>query len=135
MKKILFICKYNAFRSRVAEEYFKKINRNKDISAISQGFIIGGKSDEVQRKIARKFGINIIGKSKPVNLKELLEADKIIVVADDIPEIMFNYWTKPLKSKLEIWKIPDEQKRNSKNIENIIKNIMKRVEKLVGELR
>ncbi len=28
---IIFVCKYNRFRSRVAEAYFKKINKDKNI--------------------------------------------------------------------------------------------------------
>ena len=31
VKKILFVCKFNRFRSKVAEAYFKKINRNRRI--------------------------------------------------------------------------------------------------------
>ena len=40
-KSILFVCKYNRFRSRVAEAYFKKINKNKNISVKSAGIIKG----------------------------------------------------------------------------------------------
>ena len=136
MKKIIFLCKHNIFRSRAALDYFKKTNKNKNIIAVSRGFIMGGgKPDPVQTRIAKKFGISLKGKSKPVNLQELVKANKIIVVANDIPKIMFNYSIINLQKKLRIWKIPDEQKGNSKNIENIIKNIMKRVEELVEELR
>lgn len=53
--KILFICKYNAFRSRIAEEYFKKINKNSKIQVISRGFIMGGNSDNEQREISNKL--------------------------------------------------------------------------------
>lgn len=64
--KILFICKYNAFRSRVAEEYFNKINRNKKITTLSRGIIMGGDSDPDQKTISKKLlGINI-GKEKTI---------------------------------------------------------------------
>ena len=88
--KILFICKYNAFRSRVAEEYFKKINKNPEINVISRGFIIGGKSDKEQRYISKELlGINIGERDPmPLRLQELIESDLIIVVANDIPKII-----------------------------------------------
>ncbi|MDP2629028.1 MAG: hypothetical protein Q8P15_04000 [Nanoarchaeota archaeon] len=136
MKQIIFICKYNAFRSRIAENYFKKINKNKKISAISAGFIMDEGPDRTQISGAKKIaGIDISRqKAVPVKMSDLRKVEKIIVVAYDIPEIMFNNGLYNLKKKLEIWKIPDEQKGNSKNIERIIKNIMKKVEKLNKEL-
>ena len=39
--KILFICKYNRFRSRVAAAYFKKINKNSKIKVESAGKDMG----------------------------------------------------------------------------------------------
>jgi protein-tyrosine-phosphatase len=130
--KIIFICKYNAFRSRVAEEYFEKINKNSKIKTISRGFIMGGNSDSEQRKISKKLlGINIAKrKPLPIKIQELKEADLIIVVANDIPKIMFNYQNAPLQKKLIIWKVKDEQKRNKSNINNIVLQIKERVENL-----
>jgi len=130
--KLLFICKYNAFRSRVAEEYFNKINRNKKIKTISRGLIMSGGSDKEQRQIAKDLlGINIAKRNPlPLRLNELIEADKIIVVANDIPEIIFNYSLKPILKKVTIWKIKDEQRRNKKNIKKIVLSIKEKVEEL-----
>jgi protein-tyrosine-phosphatase len=130
VKKIIFICKYNVFRSKVAEAYFKKTNQDKTITAISRGFVMGGKADKIQKKVARKLGVELKEGSKPVNLQELIDAGKIIVVANDIPKIMFNYWLKPIKKKVVIWKIKDEQRMNKKNIEKIVKKIKSKVIKL-----
>lgn len=133
--KIIFICKYNAFRSKIAESYFKKINKNPQIKVISRGFFMGDRADNVQRKMAKTLlDVKIQGDSVPVNINELVSANKIIVVANDIPKIMFNYSYEDLQKKLEIWRIKDEQKKNVKNIENIIKAIKKRVSSLVKEL-
>jgi protein-tyrosine-phosphatase len=135
IKNILFICKYNAFRSRFAESYFNKLNKNKSIKVISRGFIMNARSDSIQRGIAKKFNGNIdIGKSKSIKLNELIEADLIIVVANDIPKIMFNYSLKPISKKVVVWRIKDEQKKNEKNIIKIVKKIQKKVEKLIGKL-
>lgn len=135
--KILFICKYNAFRSRVAEEYFNKINKNKDITAFSQGIIIGGEPDREQIELSKKIlGINIAKrKPLPLALQNLFEADLIVVVANDIPKIIFNYRSGLLFNKVIIWKIKDEQMRNKDNIKKIIFLIKKRVDKLNRRLK
>ena len=134
--KILFICKYNAFRSRIAEEYFNKINRNPKIKTISRGLIMGGNSDKEQREISRKLlGINIAKRnSLPVKKSELKEADLIIVAADDVPRIIFNYNNNILQRKERIWKIKDEQKRNKENIKKIALLIKNKVDELNREL-
>jgi protein-tyrosine-phosphatase len=130
--KILFICKYNAFRSRVAEEYFNKINKNKKITTISRGLITGGSPDKEQIELSKKIlGINIIKrKPLPLTIQNLKEADLIVVVANDIPKIIFNYRSRRLFKKVIIWKIKDEQMRNKDNIKKIILLIKKKIEKL-----
>ena len=132
--KIIFLCKYNAFRSKVAESYFNRINKNKKVKAISRGFIMGGNADVVQRKVAKRFGTEIKGKPKSITLNELEEADKIIVVAGDIPKIMFDYQLSPLIKKVEFWGIKDEQKKNQRNVEKIVNRIIKKVNRLVKRM-
>ena len=134
--KILFICKYNAFRSRIAEEYFKRINKNNKIQAISRGFIMDGKADNEQRRLAKNIlGINIAKRNPlPIKVQDLIGADLIVVVANDIPKIMFNYGLVSLKNKIIFWNVKDEQKRNKKNIKKIIFTIKKKVDKLNRKL-
>ena len=132
--KILFLCKYNAFRSKVAESYFNKINKNKKNKAISRGFILGGAPDKTQTRVAKKFGAEIKGTQRAVSLKELIDADKIIVVANDIPKVMFNYQLAPIKKKVIKWRIKDEQKQDQKRAEKIVKKIIKKVKILVNKL-
>jgi protein-tyrosine-phosphatase len=137
MVKILFICKYNAFRSRVAEEYFRKINKNRNVHVLgSRGLIMGGFSDKAQQEVSKKIlGININERTpRPLTIKDMKEADKIIVVANDIPKIIFNYWNAPIMKKVVIWKIKDEQKRNKKNIRKIVLAIKRKVDKLNRKL-
>ncbi len=132
--KILFVCKYNRFRSRVAEAYFKKINKNKKIKAESAGIIRGQYPlSSVQVKIAKEYGLNIEGKPKSLNINQLNSANKIIVVADDIPRIVFNY--PRFKNKLIMWKIKDEWDGNAKNNRKIIEQIIKNVKRLVKGLK
>ena len=136
--KILFVCKYNRFRSKVAEAYFKTINKNKSILAEGVGFIkVDKKLDSKEKKrnflIKKNFGIAVKGRSIGMKGSLLVEADKIIVVADDVPKMMFNYrlW----KDKVEIWKSKDEDKANEQNINKIVKFIISKVNKLVNDLK
>ena len=135
LKKILFVCKYNAFRSRVAEEYFNKINpRN---GAISRGIIMGEDSDGVQRKVAKfLLGINI-SKRKPLPLtfQDMKNSDLIVVVANDIPKIIFNYPLPSIQKKLVIWKIKDEQNMNEANIRKIVLAIKRKIDALTKKLQ
>ncbi len=132
--KILFICKYNAFRSKVAESYFRKINKNKKIKVSSAGFIDGGGADKTQRAVAKKLDSEIKGTSKRLSLKLLREQDLVVVVAKDVPKIMFNHSMGYGKTKFVYWGMKDEQLQNRKVVEKIVKKIKKKVERLVKKL-
>ncbi len=132
--KILFICKYNRFRSQVAEKYFGKINKNKNIQAESAGIIEVDKpltSNEKIRNafIKKMFGLKLRRKSRGLKASILEEADKIIVVADDVPKEIFSGggW----KDKVTIWKIKDEKAADKKNVNKLTKRIIKKVDALV----
>jgi len=134
--KLIFICKYNAFRSRVAEEYFNKINKNKRITAISRGFIYGGDADIEQQEMAKELlGVNI-AKRNPlqITLEDMKNSDIIIVVANDIPRRMFDYKSYKFIKKVRFWKIKDEQYKDKKNIKRIMFGIKRRVDKLNKQL-
>lgn len=142
---ILFVCKHNVFRSKVAEAYFKKINKNKKVKAESAGLIkpdifseIEKKLIILQRKTAKEFGIDIIDGSKSLSIKLLKKQDIIIIVADDVPEYVFNSKFY-LKSDLKIivWKIPDVKGEESDEalIKEDILKIMKNIDKLVEDLK
>jgi protein-tyrosine-phosphatase len=134
--KILFICKHNVFRSRIAEEYFKKINLNKKIEVISRGIVMGGHSDKEQRGIPKKLlGIDIDNRKPiPLTKRDLENSDKIIVVANDIPRRIFDYQSIYIQDKVFIWKIKDEQLQNKKNIKITTLEIKKRVDELNKKL-
>ncbi|MEN7982382.1 MAG: hypothetical protein ABFQ65_02960 [Nanoarchaeota archaeon] len=136
MVKILFICKYNAFRSKVAESYFRKLNKNKKIKVSSAGFIDGGGADKTQKAVAKKLlGVEIKGKIKHLSLKLIREQDLVVVVAKDVPKIMFNHSGGYGKTKFVYWGIKDEQLKNRKNVEIIVRKIMKGVERLIRKLK
>jgi protein-tyrosine-phosphatase len=133
--RILFVCKYNRFRSRVAEAYFNKINKNKKIKAESAGIIRGFYPlNKTQVKNAEKFGINIIGKPRGLSMELLKRIDLIVITANDVSKEIFQFNKKYLQ-KIIVWKIQDV-KRGSNEKGNIksIKLIIRKVNELVKEL-
>ena len=125
MKNILFVCKYNRFRSKVAEAYFSKINRNKNVRAKSAGLISGTPISREQKKIVREFGINIRGKPCGLSSKLLKWQNVTVVVADDVPPEIFKD-NKDYGKETIVWNIPD---RNES-----VKEIIKRVDELNKKL-
>ena len=80
MTNILFICKFNRFRSKVAEAYFKKINKNPKNQAKSAGLIVGTALNRHQKARAREFGIKLTGRPKPLTAELLVWADFFVIV-------------------------------------------------------
>ena len=130
-KKILFICKHNRFRSKIAEAYFNKINKNKKIKAISGGIIKGIPIAKNVIDFGKKNGLRINKQTRGLDEAELEKIDKIIIVADNIPPSLFKRW----KKKLIVLKIPDCSQNDKKRIEKISKLIMKKVDKFAEELK
>jgi len=139
--KILFVCKYNRFRSRIAEAYFKKINKNKNIKAESAGLIAGfSPLNKYQIKAARDYGIYLSGKPRAMSMDLLKNQNKIIVVADDVPKDVFDVpfdarKSYPYTKKVIIWKIPDINDGNIfQKSKKTILTIMKKVDELNKKL-
>ena len=126
---ILFVCKYNVFRSRVAEAYFNQINKSKNVRAKSAGIIAGGAMGEKQKAAVEKAGLILEGKSKGLNTKILNWQNTTIIVADDVPPLIFNK-NKKYGKRTIIWKIKDTKVKEGKDIPAIIKKIKKKVEEL-----
>jgi protein-tyrosine-phosphatase len=140
MKKILFVCKHNLFRSKIAEIYFRKINKQAEFQASSAGVIKGDllnknqlRALDLQKLVAKKFGINIKRNPRGLSTKLLKNQDLIIIVANDVPKVIFN--NKSYIKKVVFWKIFDINKGTKEEIENIIKLIIKKVDELVKNLK
>ena len=128
--KIAFVCKYNRFRSQIAETYFDQLNKNKSIKLYSAGVIKGWPIAKTTKKVAKELGINLKGKTKTLNEDLLVSLDLIIVVADNVPGNLFKGRVK----KVIVWKIKDANQSNEKEIAKVIKQIKPKVEKLVKQL-
>ena len=132
-KKILFVCKYNRFRSKIAEEIFNKLNRNNRNRAKSAGIIRGSPIDPIQRETCKKLGIVLRGTPKGISTSLLKWQNMIVIVGDDIPSELFKD-NKKYGKKLLIWKIPDSKTNNKKEIIRIVKRIENKVKRLIKEV-
>ncbi len=132
---ILFVCRHNRFRSKFAEAYFKKINRNKNILVKSAGIFPGEYPlDKTEVKVARKLGVEIKGRPKPVTTDLLNWNDLLVLITNDLPspKKIFNYGK--FRNDVIVWKIKDDYGGNERDIENILRRIMERVEWLSKQL-
>jgi len=133
--RILFVCKHNRFRSRIAEAYFNKINKNKKIKAKGCGLIQDNfPLDKNEVEIARELGLDISGKPKGISSKLLDWQDLIIVVANDIKSSILDENVK-FGKKIIYWQIPDENNGNRENIHKIINQIMGKIDNFIGEIK
>jgi|SRR3989338_4965211 len=130
---ILFVCRYNRFRSRIAEAYFKKINKNKNIKAKSAGLFKGNPLNPRTVKVAKKFGLNIKGKVRGLSSKLMVWQNVTVIVADNVPKSVFNRNVKYGKKVIK-FSIRDVSYENEKEIKKTIDKIIKKIDKLVKDL-
>ncbi|MBI2004344.1 hypothetical protein HYS72_02670 [Candidatus Pacearchaeota archaeon] len=129
MKKfnILFVCKYNRFRSRISEAYLRKINKNKRIKADSAGIFKGNPISKKIISIGKKLGLKIKGAPKSINIKLLKWQNIIVIVADNIPKKLFSF-NKKRGKKTIVWKIKDDIKSIPiiiRKVDELNKNLQK----------
>ena len=126
-KNILFVCKNNLFRSKIAEVYFNEINKNKKIKSSSAGVFQGEDLPKKTLRIVKKLGINIKGKPRAMSSKLLKEQDLIVIVANDVPKYLFKH--KPVK-KLVRFGVEDVYNLNEKKIIKAVKQVMNKMDNL-----
>lgn len=134
VKQILFICKHNRFRSKVAEALFKKYNKNKKIKVKSAGtspdYILVAKN---VTKVLKVLGANKINrKPKKINQELIDDSDLIVIVANNINKKELG----DIKGKkIIIWKIKDTSQHDYLGILKRANLIEKRIKKLVSMLK
>jgi protein-tyrosine-phosphatase len=135
LTNILFICKFNRFRSQAAESYFNQINKNPNYTASSAGFILplGLTLMENQVKVAKEQGVDMKGIPKSLTAKMLQDSDIYVIVADDIPRKMLN--AKKYNKTMYVWKIPDAHHDDNQAIANSVNRIKKKIEQLLKKLK
>ncbi len=132
-KKILFICKHNRFRSKVAEMFFKKYNTNKNYVGMGAGLLPGSYPlDKIQVKVAKEFGIELSGKPKPITMELLSKIDILVIVADNVPSEIFNSKKYGLDERR--WEIHDTINCDEEEVRKIMLKIENKVIDFVREL-
>ena len=132
---VLYVCRYNRFRSRVAEEYFNQINKNRNVHTDSAGLIMGSQPlTKEELKIPKNMGLNLSRKSpKGLSTDLMRKTNWVVIVADNVPKKVFS--VSKIKRKITVWKMKDMVHGESKAlIEKKIRKIMKKVRKLVKKL-
>jgi len=133
--KILFVCKHNRFRSKVAEAVARKLDVRKRDEYKSAGVQIDILRPYVAgsvKKIMKEKGYKIIDeKARQVNDFDLAWADKIVIVADNVASDIFDGKT---KAEVKVWLIRDADESELEKISKIVGEIEIRVKKLVASL-
>lgn len=121
--KILFVCKHNRFRSKVAEALFRKLNKKDEVKSAGIFLDIAKQYVCENVKIAlKKRGIeNIDEKARELNDYDLDWADKIIVVANNVNKNLFP------ENKTEIWNVGDADENEKEKIEEIVSSIERKL--------
>jgi len=124
-KVILFVCRGNRFRSRLAEEIFNK-NATRGFIAESAGITYQKHNDRATPKVLKEIGIEMnIRKPRELTEQMTKKASKIIVFRG----------VKILSIKAELWPVEDCHAGDIVCIRKGRKQIEKRVKKLHAELK
>jgi len=126
---ILFVCRYNRFRSRVAKSYFKKINNNPLVKVKSAGLIKGNPLNSWTVRYAKEMGLDIRGKTCGLSSKLMAWQNITIIVADNVPPQVFDR-NKKYGKKVIVLKIKDVNSNGRIKIRTKIKEVMNKVDKL-----
>ena len=128
---ILFICRHNRFRSKVAEAIFNKLNRNKGIKAESAGIIKDIPASKNVRKVLKEKRMKLKSIiSRRFNEGIIRRTDIIVIVADNVSKRIFTKFRK----KIIVWKISDVSQSDVKGIRKRVGMIEKRVAGLIKNL-
>ena len=131
--KILFVCKHNRFRSKIAEAFFKKLNKNSKYKASSAGVFKGFPVAKNILEVVEEFGIKISLRTHELKEEDLKEYDIIVIVANNVPKKLFV--EKRRKRKVILWKIKDTNQNDKEGIRKISMQIGKKVEGFVMGLK
>ncbi|MCX8159173.1 MAG: low molecular weight phosphatase family protein [Candidatus Pacearchaeota archaeon] len=130
--KVLFVCKHNRFRSKVAEAIFNKYNKNNRVEVKSCGirkdltrpYVCKNVKDVLEEK-----GIKIIDEqAREINEQDIKWADKIVVVSNNVDSSIFP------EEKVVVWKIEDADESEREKIKEIINRIEMKIKKFIKEI-
>lgn len=130
---ILFVSKYNTVRSKLAEAYFNKHNKLKQLHAQSAGLFRGAPTAASVMEAARLHRLSLKTSQSAMSTYLLEKHDLVILVADDVPTSIFRK-DNPYVKAFVWWKVPAPNERDDVSIETAMKDIERRVQTLLQEL-
>ena len=120
---ILFICKHNRFRSKIAESIFNKLNKNWSNESKSAGIIPGSYPlDKTEVQAAKELDIKLERKPRVIEEELLKWSNILIVVADDVPKETCSKYEKEGR-KIEFWDVEDLKVDDKEKAKGIILKI------------
>jgi len=129
---ILFVCKANRFRSKVAEALFKKYHKSRDFKVKSAGVEINFMNPTVPinvKKALAEYNVEVENEiSQPMDDVLLRWPDLFVVVADNVSSDDFP------EEKVERWEIKDADENSPEEIKAKIRKIDRKVKELVKRL-
>jgi len=132
---ILFVCKWNRFRSKVAEAIFNKLNNNPKFHSQSRGLFPGVAVSEDIIQAGKNIGIDITGEQQGITHSILMWSDYIILVANDVPKSIFNDVIKNDGKKVLHWKIKDIVGTDVEKREKIMLQLQEKIKKFLEEIK
>jgi protein-tyrosine-phosphatase len=131
--KLLFVCKYNRFRSKVAECIFNALNKDKKIKAESAGLLMDASRQYIEKnvlKIMNKKGYKLRGMPRQLTSGLVKNFDVVVIVADNVNKEFFA----DFKGKIIKWKISDCKACELGRILEIVDEIEDKVKRLLTNI-
>lgn len=132
--KILFLCRHNRFRSKVAEAIFNKLNKNKKFRCESAGLMIDVSRMYVAPYVieaARKKGYIIKGKPRRITSDQINNFNILIIVADNVDKDFFSNF----KGKIIQWQVSDCEQEDYDGIVERVGEIERLVKYFLIEIK
>ena len=130
--KILFVCKYNRLRSKIAENLFRFYDVDKKHEVKSSGlrsYLMNPYIVPRAKLLLEQRGVKVEEDSSNMINDYLIKwADKIIIVADDIPIDIFP------KEKTEVWEVSDIDDKDDRKVSVKIDEIDVKIKEFIANL-
>ena len=124
---LLFVCRYNRFRSRIAEALFNQYTTNKTISVKSAGISLDYAGQYIlpqAAKVLDKMGVPFTDKKADLINDSLIKwADRIVIVADNVPSTLFPAHKVTCIDIPDEWSTEDSTLRTTRQIEKFVRKL------------
>ena len=126
MKNILFVYRYNRFRSKIAEAYYN--SKNPENPSKGAGYFPGIPLSQDIFDCANSFGLELEDKTQGLNHDLIMWSDTIIVIDHADPMNVFEDYINNDGKNVTHWDIPDIQDDSVEKRKSTAKEIMKKID-------